>query len=185
MTIKTPYLTLLTLCFTVLLSCNSSTKTTPIHQTSVNSSTNTSAGTYTSKMTKSDKKKYYTSDGQVAYEIKYKADGFKLRTAASTLLWKVKLYNTKVKISDNEENLNPYEIKITDTYAAKLVKDDTVLARTGYDLELKQQSVTATTASQPDFIETSYSPSLLLQTISEISDDQKQILIQELQSKGY
>ena len=107
---------ILTLFLTVLVSCNSSTKNTIIKETSVANGTESSSNGYSSKMTKSDKKKYYDSNDNVVYEIKYKSDGFKLRTASSDLIWKVKLYDNKVKISDNEENLNPYEIKITDTY---------------------------------------------------------------------
>ncbi|MDY3319778.1 hypothetical protein PG637_10255 [Riemerella anatipestifer] len=64
---------------------------------------------YESK-SKGDKKKYY-SNGAFTYEVKLKDDGFKLRNAESKLLWKVKIYPDKIKISDNEESTNPFEIK--------------------------------------------------------------------------
>lgn len=181
-------LTLLcTLFLSVLISCNSTNKsnTTPTVETSTNPSTVENTGSYTSKMTKTDKKKYYDNSNNVVYEIKYKPDGFKLRTASSTLIWKVKLYDNKIKISDNEENLNPYEIKLSDTYNAKLVKNDETLAKTSYDLESKQQSVASETDDQPEFFKTSYSPSLLVNKIPGIPIDQKQILIEELKTKGY
>ena len=38
-------------------------------------------------------------------------DGFKVRTPDATLLWKIKLYEDKIKISDNEENRNPWVLK--------------------------------------------------------------------------
>ena len=167
----------ITLFISVLLSCNSTTKE--------NKDPNASADSYTSKMTKSDKKKYYDANNNVVYEIKYKSDGFKLRTASSDLLWKVKFYDAKVKISDNEENLNPFEIKKTDSHKAKLVKDETTLARTSYDVETKQQSIASEGDAQPEFIETTYSPSLLVNKIPGIAKDQKQILIEELKGKGY
>ncbi|HWW59850.1 MAG TPA: hypothetical protein VN181_00655 [Thermoanaerobaculia bacterium] len=45
------------------------------------------------------------------FEIKPGDDGFKLRHADGKLLWKVKFKDGKIKISDNEENLNPFELK--------------------------------------------------------------------------
>lgn len=65
--------------------------------------------TYTAKE-KEDKRKYY-SNGTQRYEVKLKDDTYKLRDAGSKLLWKVKTYPDKIKIADNEENLNPYEVK--------------------------------------------------------------------------
>lgn len=116
---------------------------------------------YTSKMTKADKKKYFDASDNVVYEVKYKEDGFKLRTASSQLLWKVKLYDDKIKISDNEENLNPYEIKMMEDGETKLVKNDEKISRT--------------TAAPPT----------LVNEIKEIAEDQKRIIIAELEAKGY
>ena len=127
-----------------------------------NKTTTSQNGTsYTSKMTKADKKKYFDASDNVVYEVKYKEDGFKLRTASSQLLWKVKLYDKKIKISDNEENINPYEIKIMDNGEAKLVKNEEKIART---------TNTATT---------------LVNDIKEMAADQKIIIISELETKGY
>ena len=62
-------------------------------------------------MRDSGKRKYSIGAADVSYEVKPGDDGFKLRTADGKLRWKVKLYPDKVKISDNEENKNPYELK--------------------------------------------------------------------------
>ncbi len=141
---------------------------------------------YSSKMTKSDKKKYYNKNGSVAYEIKYKTDGFKLRTESSQLLWKIKLYESKIKISDNEENLNPFEIKIMGTYEAKLVKNEIKIAKTKYDLKTQTQTVTYIDKSKKGSSKTmSYSPGVLINCIAQIPEDQKQIIINELIEKGY
>lgn len=59
---------------------------------------------------KGEKLKFFTN-GELAYEIKFKDEGFKLKDASSKLLWKVKVAPDKIKISDNEEGQNPYEIK--------------------------------------------------------------------------
>jgi len=133
---------------TLILGCKTETKTT--------------AGNLTSKMTKPDKKKYFDSNNTVVYEVKYKDDSFKLRTASSDLLWKVKLYDTKVKISDNEENLNPYEIKKLDSGESKLEKNDATIERS--------------TAAQAIS---------LVYKIDAMPKDQQEIIITELKEKGF
>ncbi|MAQ75304.1 MAG: hypothetical protein CL613_03095 [Aquimarina sp.] len=140
---------------------------------------------YTSKMTKADKKKYFDANDNVVYEVKYKPDGFKLRTPSSTLLWKVKLYDQKIKISDNEENHNPYEIKIMGSNEAKLVKEDKTLARLKYEEDAQGKKLVITDDSGSKVVEAGYAPSYLVQYLSEIPKDQKDILINELVSKGY
>ena len=56
---------------------------------------------------KGEKRKYES------VEVKFGDDGgFKVRTLDGKLLWKVKATPEKVKVSDNEENKNPYELKL-------------------------------------------------------------------------
>jgi len=140
---------------------------------------------YTSKMTKSDKKKYYNANDEVVYEVKYKPKGFKLRSASSELLWKIKLYESKVKISDNEENTNPWEIKMVSSKEAKLVKNETEIARTHYDAETFTQSINFEDTSNDTTKKDSYSPSFLVETINDIPKDQQKIIMAELKDKGY
>ena len=45
------------------------------------------------------------------YEIKSNDNGFKLRTSDGTLLWKVRISEDKIKVSNNEENANAFELK--------------------------------------------------------------------------
>lgn len=80
--------------------------------------------TYTAKE-KEDKRKYF-ANGTLTYEIKLKDDTYKLRDASSKLLWKVKTYPDKIKISDNEENLNPYEVKMNNG-SIEVSKDEKVV----------------------------------------------------------
>lgn len=63
------------------------------------------------EMKDSDKRKYVVEgSGQIA-EVKMKdADGFKVRTNDGKLLWKIKISDSKIKISDNEENQNAFEL---------------------------------------------------------------------------
>jgi len=56
---------------------------------------------------KGEKRKYES------VEVKYgETGGFKVRTLDGKLLWKVKVTPEKIKVSDNEDNANPFELKI-------------------------------------------------------------------------
>jgi len=60
-----------------------------------------------------EKRKYRRgAGGPPVCEVKPGDAGFKLRTTDGKLLWKVKLADDKIKVSDNEENANPYSIKL-------------------------------------------------------------------------
>lgn len=77
--------------------------------------------------TKGDKRKYTLEGGGQIAEVKVKdADGFKVRSNDGKLLWKVKIAADKIKISDNEENENAFEIKKRDD-GAKIERGDTKL----------------------------------------------------------
>lgn len=65
----------------------------------------------TGRLSKNEKTKYYDPSGDVIAEIKYKETGFKLRKPDGALLWKIKVKDNKIKISNNAGNKNPYEIK--------------------------------------------------------------------------
>ena len=70
----------------------------------------------------SGKRKYSVGGGPVAWEVKPSDEGgFKLRTADGRLRWKVKVTPEKIKISDNEENKNPYELKVREGGRVKVV----------------------------------------------------------------
>ncbi|HET8775321.1 MAG TPA: hypothetical protein VFP80_16090 [Thermoanaerobaculia bacterium] len=67
------------------------------------------------------KRKYTLGDGPVLYEVKPGDDGgFKLRNPDGSLRWKVKISADKIKISDNEENNNPFELKVKDANRVKV-----------------------------------------------------------------
>lgn len=72
------------------------------------------------------KRKYEVEGGPLIAEVKSDADAFKLRTADGKLLWKVKLADDKIKISDNEENANPYVIKMREG-GAKVEENDAAI----------------------------------------------------------
>jgi hypothetical protein len=63
--------------------------------------------------TKGDKRYYHrgSASGEAFVEVKISDTGFKVRTPDSKLLWKVKVADDKIKVSDNEENLNAWTLK--------------------------------------------------------------------------
>jgi hypothetical protein len=68
------------------------------------------------------KRKYSLGDGAVLYEVKPNDEGgFKLRTPDGKLRWKVKVSPEKIKISDNEENERPFELKVREGGRVKVV----------------------------------------------------------------
>lgn len=72
---------------------------------------------------KKDKRKYYDGS-QLKYVIKFGDDGFKLRDHNEQLLWKVKYYEDKIKVGDNEEMRSAHEIKLRDGGKIKLERND-------------------------------------------------------------
>lgn len=56
---------------------------------------------------------YALANGEKLARVKDKGQSFKVY-AGDELIWKVKLYDDKVKISDNEENKDPHQVKQRD-----------------------------------------------------------------------
>jgi len=141
------------------------------------------AGTQYVSELKTDKRKYAISGGSFLTEVKYKDDGFKVRTEDGKLLWKIKFYDDKIKISNNEENLNAYEIKISDLEKIKLKKDDKEIG----DVKLKKADnlIEVTSGTQSYAIEDknlSLAYGVLL--IDAIPDNLKFVIMGELLAKG-
>lgn len=78
-------------------------------------------------------------------EVKIKDKGFKLVDENDKLLWKVKISGDKVKISDNEENKNPYVLKKSEDKVKVKDKAEKEIARVKFypengKLKLKDNS---------------------------------------------
>ncbi len=69
---------------------------------------------------KAEKRKYYTTEDQMAFAVKYVDGIFKLRDENDDLLWKVKVYDDYLKISDNEEMDKPFRIAFSDSGKLKV-----------------------------------------------------------------
>ncbi len=74
-----------------------------------------------------DKRKYELEGGGLVAEVKPGDEGFKVRTPDGRLLWKVKTAADKIKISDNEENQNPFELKLKEDDRVKVVRNEMAL----------------------------------------------------------
>jgi hypothetical protein len=133
----------------------------------------------------SGKRKYTVDGGAVSYEIKPNEEGgFKLRTAGGKLLWKVKVAADKIKISNNEENQNPFELKLRDGNRVKVVgPGDKELGNVRFDgAKIEVENA----AGQTQFTVASTNPSgaygvLLLDTIPQ---QERAILVAEILARG-
>lgn len=131
---------------------------------------------YTFK-SKPDKHKFY-ANGQMKYEVKFKEESLKLRDADSDLLWKVKIYPDKIKISDNEENENAFEVRPYDN-KIKVKRNGEEL----YSVNLEGNSVTVNDKKAYKLSSTQESYVFAILVIEEISNEHKLFLIAELLNK--
>ena len=140
-------------------------------------------GTEYQSRLKGDKRKYAVKSGDIIVEVKYKDDGFKVRRPDGSLLWKIKLYDDKVKISDNEENQNPYEIKTGDSGKIKLKRNDETIGEVEFKASDNKIEITAGPKSY--YIESS-KPSLAygVLIIDEIPEYIRYLIAAELLAKG-
>jgi hypothetical protein len=132
-----------------------------------------------------DKRKYEWDDqGRVA-EVKPNDDGFKVRTPDGNLLWKVKISADKIKISNNEENNNPFELKWKEADRVKVALGDTELGEMKYYSD--RQKIKVKDANERELFESNTSHAsaaygvLLLQTIPET---ERYIIMAELLARG-
>ncbi len=130
---------------------------------------------YTSKLN-GDKRKY--EGNKEIVEVKYKDDGFKVRTADGKLLWKVKITDDKIKISDNEESKNPWEIKISESGKAKVKKEDKDIGKVKLN-QSKKEIEASEFVIKADKLSLAYGVLL----INEIPERDKFIIMTELIAK--
>lgn len=126
---------------------------------------------------KPNKHKFY-ANGQMKYEVKFKESGFKLRDKNSNLLWKVKIYPDKIKISNNEENTNAFVIKSYEN-KIKVKRNEEELYKVKLDANtiIVNEKAAYTLSSKQD----NYAIAIL--AIEEIPNDHKLFLIAELLNK--
>jgi hypothetical protein len=135
--------------------------------------------------TKGDKRKYTLEGGSQIAEVKVKdSDGFKVRTNDGKLLWKVKISADKIKISDNEENQNAFELKKKDD-GAKIERNETKLGEVKFykdrqKVKVKDNGDTELFDSNTD----KYSSAFGVLALNEIPEDLRFIIFAELLARN-
>ena len=77
---------------------------------------------------KGDKRKYYNQNDQFRNAVKFKEGSFKLRDENEELLWKVKIYDDKIKLANNEEMTDPFDVRFSDSNKIKVKKNGEEIA---------------------------------------------------------
>lgn len=142
----------------------------------------TEAGEFRSKI-KGEKRKYSDGNGLV-YAIKYKTDGFKLRTEDGQLIWKIKHSQEKIKVSDNEENLNPYEIKPKEEGRVKVKRNDEEVGSARLRAAENKIEVSAGPLAY-DLATTEFHMGFGVLAIKEVDLTQRLIIVAELIDRGF
>lgn len=132
-----------------------------------------------------DKRKYEWEGGNRVAEVKPNDDGFKVRTPDGNLLWKVKISADKIKISNNEENNNPFELKRKEADRVKVTLGKTELGEMKFygdrqKVKVKDANERELFESNTNHASTAYGV-LLLQTIPET---ERYIIMAELLARG-
>lgn len=133
----------------------------------------------------SEKRRYTANTGGVAIEVKATdATGFKVRDSTGKLLWKIKLAETKIKISDNEESIDAFEIAQRDSgiTAEKSAKKLGGAAFSTTDHRITVSDANGKTVCTGTAAAASLAPAVLL--LPKASPEQKYIIIAELLSRG-
>lgn len=138
---------------------------------------------YRSRM-KKGKRKYNDANGTTHIAIKYKPDGFKLRTEDGRLKWKIKHSAEKIKVSDNEENLNPYEIKPKEGQRGKLKRNGEEIGDARYR-EAEHKIEVSGSETEFSIPTEAFSTAWAVLLIEEIPLDERLVIIAELIARGF
>jgi len=129
-------------------------------------------------------KRIYSVYGK-EYKVKSSTSGFKLELPDGTLLWKAKLTEEKIKVSNNEENKNPFEIKKKSNEKLSVETENDTLGIVRWDNDTKEAVV-----KNQDGVEIFKGKYLRLSglfgllIIKDIPADQKAIMVTEFALRG-
>ena len=132
-----------------------------------------------------EKRKYSIDGGSQIAEVKAKdADGFKLRTIDGKLLWKVKIAADKIKISDNEENQNAYEL-IRKEDGAKIEQNENKLGEVKFYRD--RQKIKVKDAADKEVFDGNtdkYSAAYGMLLLDKIPEEMRYIIIAEILARN-
>jgi hypothetical protein len=133
------------------------------------------------ELNKNDKRKYQLEGGGMVAEVKPGDDGFKVRTPDGNLLWKVKIAGDKIKISNNEENTNPFVLAIKDNDRVKILQNETLLGEVKFYRD--RQKVKVKDTNEKELYESNtdrYSAMYGVMMMQQIPDAERYIIMAEL-----
>jgi hypothetical protein len=136
------------------------------------------------ELSKNDKRKYQLEGGGIVAEVKPGDDGFKVRTPDGNLLWKVKIAADKIKISNNEENTNPFVLAIKDNDRIKILQNETQLGEVKFYRD--RQKVKVKDINEKELYESNtdrYSAIYGVMMMQQIPDAERYIIMAELLSR--
>ena len=136
------------------------------------------------ELSKNDKRKYQLEGGGTAFEVKPGDDGFKVRTPDGNLLWKVKITADKIKISNNEENTNPFVLAIKENDRIKVLQNETELGEVKFYRD--RQKVKVKDTDEKELYESNtdrYSAMYGVMMMQQIPDAERYIIMAELLSR--
>ena len=129
-------------------------------------------------------KRLYKVNGK-DYEVKTSDDGFKLKDTSGKLLWKIKLKEDKLKISDNEENEHPFELKRKAADRIGVERNEQDIGKVTYDAattEVTVKSASGTKIFQGSYSQLCYFFGILL--LDQVPVDERAIVLTELALKN-
>ncbi|HEX8072309.1 MAG TPA: hypothetical protein VF546_20355 [Pyrinomonadaceae bacterium] len=127
------------------------------------------------------KRKYELEGGGQVAEVKPGDDGFKVRTTDGRLLWKVKTAADKIKISDNEENQNPYELVRKEDDRVKIKRNEAELGEVKFYRD--RQKVKVKDAAERELFDANtdnYSAAYGVLLLEQIPAQERYIIMAEL-----
>lgn len=128
-------------------------------------------------------KRRYTQGGSLVAVVKSDGDKVKLKDDAGKLLWKIKLSDDKIKISDNEENANAYAIKPKDD-GFKVKRDETDIGKVKLYPDEKRIKVKAADDSEKFAGKGDGSAAWAVLLLDDVPEPQRMVIAAEIALRG-
>jgi hypothetical protein len=135
----------------------------------------------------SGKRKYRIGDGPVLLEAKPgDGGGFKVRMPDGTLRWKVKIGSDKIKVSDNEENRNPFELEPKGNERTKVkAADGHELGAVRFDSRVSRSTVEDASGKALYTVDGAHpSPAYGVLLLDGIPETQRYVILAEILARG-
>jgi hypothetical protein len=136
----------------------------------------------------SGKRKYRIGDDPVLLEAKPSdGGGFKVRMPDGTLRWKVKIGADKIKVSDNEENRNPFELEPKGNERTKVkAADGHELGSVRFDSRASRSTVEDASGKALYTIDGAHpSPAYGVLLLDSIPETQRYVILAEILARGH